>query len=200
MARTLYGGSPADVIAQPTPSTTDDPTALGIAQSVTVTVWTAETGGTQLTDLQNAAQVGVSAVTTDSLGRLKFYGPDAYTAAVWVETATGVRWRINPADLAARNTADWTTITSKPAGIDTPVTQAQIVAGTDTTARLAAASVLYAATRQLVSAQANLYVMAVWDGTGTQPARPTLPAGTYVRWRQPTAPTGAVTGDEWLTT
>ena len=102
MARTFFGGSPADVLAQPTPSATDDPTALGFVTSGSLTVWSASTGGTQLTDLQTAGGAATSTVTPDSLGRIMFYGPDPYTAAVWVQDANGNRWRIDPSDLASR--------------------------------------------------------------------------------------------------
>lgn len=51
------------------------------------------------------------------------------------------------------------------------------------------------------SAGGNLHMMPVWDGSGDHPTRPTLPAGFYVIWRQPTAPLTdagyAESGDEW---
>ena len=97
MTRTMYGGSPADVIAQ---VTTDDGD-YGPA-TATMTAWDSLSGGVQLTDLQDSTGNAVTVVTPDGVGRVLFYGPDGYTAAIWLQDAVGTRWRINPADLASR--------------------------------------------------------------------------------------------------
>lgn len=52
---------------------------------------------------------------------------------------------------------------------------------------------------------ANVWWMPIWDGVGTHPTRPVgLPATSFVKWRQPTAPLVGATyskpGDEWLAT
>lgn len=97
MARTFYGGSPADVIAQV--SSDDGDYAPATAE---MTAWTAATGGTQITDLLDVSSSPIVTVTPDALGRVRFYGPDNYSAAIWLQTSGGVRWRIDPADMASR--------------------------------------------------------------------------------------------------
>ena len=86
MARTLYGGSPADVIAQVSADDGDYAPA-----TATLTAWDALSDGTQLTDLTTADGTPVSVVTPDGLGRVLFYGPDGYTAPIWLEDAAGAR-------------------------------------------------------------------------------------------------------------
>lgn len=97
MARTLYGGSPADVIVQVTVDDGDLAPA-----TATLTAWDSLSGGTQLTDLTTSGGSPITVVTPDGVGRVLFYGPDGYTAALWLEDSTGTRWRIEPSDLASR--------------------------------------------------------------------------------------------------
>jgi hypothetical protein len=217
MARTLYGGSPADVIAQVTADDGDLAPAAGVA----LTAWDSATGGTQLTDLQNSAGSAITQVTPDSVGRVLFYGPDPFAAPIYLQDSSGYRWRIDPADLAARVGPTWLNITGKPAvvaagadaatarsligaGVDTVMTSAEATAGTDTNPRQITAAILKVGVQAAAGTVSNTWYMPVWDGTGTAPTRPTgLPTATVVVWRQPTAPvvdaTHAKTGDEWET-
>lgn len=97
MARTLYGGSPADVIATVTSDDGDLAPYVG-----TLTAWDSLSGGAQLTNLTTTGGSAITVVTSDSVGRVVFYGPDPYTAPIWLEDGNGYRWRIDPADLAFR--------------------------------------------------------------------------------------------------
>lgn len=47
---------------------------------------------------------------------------------------------------------------------------------------------------QVLGSAANVRMLPVWDGTGAHPARPTLPAGFFVIWRQPQFPLAGVIG------
>ena len=95
MARRPFGGTTAD-IAQ-------DPSGDRVA-GATVTVWTAETGGTQLTDLQTPAAVAIAdgEVTSDSNGIISFLGPDDGTSVVWADGGLGGRTKMLATDLADR--------------------------------------------------------------------------------------------------
>lgn len=57
---------------------------------------------------------------------------------------------------------------------------------------------------QSLGSSANVRMLPVWNGSGPHPLRPTLPAGFFVIWRQPSAPLTtsgyAQTGDEWEVT
>lgn len=187
MTRILYD---RDVVAQLTPSTTDDATALGGAV-VNFTAWTARTGGSQITDLLD---IGGNAVTTvvpeAGTYRLRFWGPDGYVASIYLQDPDGNRWLTFPSDIADRVTAP-------------TMSSAEALAGTLTDPRLITPAVLKAAIQAL--AWSNTYTMPVWDGTGSQPTRPTgLPSTFVVTWRQasapPVGPTFAHTGDEWEAT
>lgn len=94
MARTLYAASPADYVIN---ADTGKP-----AGGVTVTVWTAVTGGSQVTDLLNAEDQSVTTITTDSLGGFRFSGPDGTTGSLWVSVAGGDRFVVLPTTLADR--------------------------------------------------------------------------------------------------
>lgn len=95
--RALYGGSGNDVLVAIA--------ADGDLKPLTgsFTAYPTFTGGTPITDLLTAASAVASTVTPDSRGRVMFYGPDAYTGSVWLQgTAGGLRWLVNPSDLASR--------------------------------------------------------------------------------------------------
>lgn len=96
MARYFYGGSGADVIARPISSTDDD---LELALGVTYSVYTARTGGTQVTDLLSVAGAPISEVTPDEHG-VRFQGPDGMIQALWLQNqddAAEPRWAVIPA-------------------------------------------------------------------------------------------------------
>lgn len=83
MARYLYAASPADYVV-------DANTGLPIPGAV-VTVWSARSGGSQITDLQDLSGTAVSSVTANAQGFYAFYCPDGYTENVWLSTGTGDR-------------------------------------------------------------------------------------------------------------
>jgi len=83
MARYLYAASPADYVV-------DANTGLPIPGAV-VTVWSARSGGSQITDLQDLSGTAVSSVTANAQGFYAFYCPDSYTENVWLSTGTGDR-------------------------------------------------------------------------------------------------------------
>lgn len=70
------------------------------------TVWTARTGGSQLTDILTLAGAPTGGdVVTDSLGRLAFQGPNNVITTLWWDSAGGTRWAVlptNPDQIAAR--------------------------------------------------------------------------------------------------
>lgn len=83
MARYLYAASPADYVV-------DGSTGLPVPGAV-VTVWTARTGGSQVTDLQTVDGSPITQVTADSAGFLAFYGPDGLTDNLWLYSGSGSR-------------------------------------------------------------------------------------------------------------
>ena len=104
MARTLFGGSPADYAA--TTQVIGQYTVPVVQPGVSLTAWTARTGGSQLVDLETAAGAAATVVTADELGRVLFYGPDPYTVPIWLQDPpSGVRYRIDPASGAGGGSA-----------------------------------------------------------------------------------------------
>src|SRR5574343_169273 len=92
MARLLYGNSPADF--------TITPTGRLLPGSV-LTVWTAVTGGTQVTDLQYSLGNATTVVTSDEYALVRFYGPDGENDTLWLDGGTGVRLLVRPSVLTA---------------------------------------------------------------------------------------------------
>lgn len=83
MARFMYSATPGDFVID---------TVTGKPQpGITVKVYTAQTGGTQVTDLLNAAGSPVVQLTSDSVGWVQFYGPDEFRDDLWLDTGTGSR-------------------------------------------------------------------------------------------------------------
>ena len=201
MARTLYGGSPADVIAQ---VTTDDGDLA--PATATLTAWDSLSGGTQLTDLTTAGGSPITVVTPDALGRVVFYGPNSYVGAIWLQDPTGTRWRIDPADLANRvaSVAYGTTAGTAAEGNDSRITGAMQKAAN--LADVADANVsrgnLGAAAASHTHAQSDVtgLVTDLAAKMGTVAAGGT--AGAMLRCRgvytTGTQPTSLVTGDWWI--
>ena len=78
--RRKFGGSAPDF------AITISGTAVNIAPSTVITFWTALTGGSQYTDLQNTGGGAITSVTTDTAGELpEFFGP----SGVWKMAADG---------------------------------------------------------------------------------------------------------------
>ena len=63
-------------------------------------VWTAATGGTQLTDLLDLTGAPVTTITSDEDGAVGFYGPDAVTS-LYVDFGYGRRYNLTAVDTGA---------------------------------------------------------------------------------------------------
>jgi len=90
MARVLYGNTPADFTLGPSGR---------IIPNVALTVWTAESGGTQVTDLLDYANAPVSTVTSDDSGLVRFYGPDGTDSTLWIQSGSSTRLAVRPVNL-----------------------------------------------------------------------------------------------------
>ncbi len=97
MARYLYAATPADYVV-------DTSTGLPVPSAV-VTVWTARTGGSQVTDLQDLSLGTITQVTADSYGFIAFYGPDGTTDNLWISSGTGPRLLVRVVNDAALESA-----------------------------------------------------------------------------------------------
>jgi hypothetical protein len=90
MARNLYGCTSADFTL----------TESGrVVAGATATVWTARTGGTQITDLTDLDGDAITSVTSDADGGIRFYGVDGDKDAYWLDTGTGTRIAVRPVNL-----------------------------------------------------------------------------------------------------
>lgn len=95
MARRPFGGTTADVTLD---------TAGDVVVGASVTVWTAASGGSQITDLQTPAGVALvgGVVTSDANGVISFLGPNDGTSTVYVDGGLGGRLLMESTDLASR--------------------------------------------------------------------------------------------------
>lgn len=100
MARRRFGADLTAVVWR-TITVDDVPGVLQLAPGTTVTAWTAETGGTQITDLTDPTGVPQTSLTADTLGGLDFFGPDTApeTVSMWLDTGAGDRQLIAASDL-----------------------------------------------------------------------------------------------------
>lgn len=123
MARTLYACGPADLVAKVGTGTADGDYR---PDTTPLSAYTTRTGGTALTDLQTLANQPTSTLVADVNGKISFYGPDPYTAGIWVGVgATGLRSVVMPADLADRlTTVEASGGATVPAGTYAPFTHA----------------------------------------------------------------------------
>lgn len=112
MARYTYAGSTGDFVID---VTTGRPTP-----NIQVTVWTAQTGGTQVTDLLNTAGSAVTYVTSDSVGFIQFQGPDGMRDDLWIYTGTGSRMLVRAQTTYALS-SDISTFNSTVAALQTAV-------------------------------------------------------------------------------
>lgn len=90
MARSVYGGRGGDFVV----STTGTP-----MPGDTGTVWTAKTGGTQVTDLlaeDGSALATAGTIVAGAYGEVAFQGPDGTTTPLWVDFGGGVRVLVDP--------------------------------------------------------------------------------------------------------
>lgn len=89
MARYRHGGRPGDFTVAD-PGTTAN--VVTIAPSATGTVWSAETGGVQYTDLQTLVGAPTTGITSDGRGNVVgFFGPDE-VRGVWADFGSGRVW------------------------------------------------------------------------------------------------------------
>jgi len=88
VARTMYGGTPADFTT----------VAARVTGGVELTVHDASTGGTQITDLLDVDSAAVTVVTSDAAGLVVFYGPDGETGTLWLDSGVGSRLAVTPTD------------------------------------------------------------------------------------------------------
>ncbi len=97
MARQIYGADGSAQVVSPT----------GVPTVAAATVYTARTGGTVVTDIQNMSGVNLGGVVTpDSRGQIIFQGPDGSTATYWLDFGDGgPRWGVRPVDVSAMMTA-----------------------------------------------------------------------------------------------
>lgn len=201
MARKLYGASPADyfIAADGSP-----------VPGATANVYNAITGGSQITDLQNISLVAVTQVVADSFGGFRFYGPDGYTAELWVQAPGGtLRYRVDPSGMAtdlaaettaraaadtaestARASADTTESTAR-SSADTTESTTRATADTNEATTRAAADTAETAARVLLASIAKVEVYRN-ETTGVYPVRPTT--ARPVTWVGTVAPTLGGTG------
>ncbi len=140
-----------------------------------ITVWTLQSGGTQVTDLLNAAGTAVTTLTADANGELDFSGPATTpeTVALWLEAVPGSRQLITASDLGP---------------------QVQSLASS-LAATAAQASTLDTRTTTLET-RSTLQPLWIVYGTGTPPLRTTVTSDTTrpVQWYGTAAPTVATNG------
>lgn len=176
MARYLYGGTAADV------TTTQ---AGQLVTGATLTVWDSQTGGTQITDLQDATGAAATVVTSDAYGRVLFYGPDGENRALWLQ-GSGPRMLVRPAAsiMPANDSVD--TVHLK----NGSVTSAKIVDGSVTSAKIGPAAVTTAkiGDGQVTEAKLDPAIVGLLSEMqdriatleGTAPTVPLLPYGPAI--------------------
>lgn len=90
MARSVYGGRGGDFVTS---------TSGALMPGDTGTVWTAKTGGTQVTDLlaeDGSALATAGTIVAGAHGEVTFQGPDGTTSGLWVDFGGGIRVLIDP--------------------------------------------------------------------------------------------------------
>ena len=96
MARNMYGATSADFTL----------TSGGrVVPGATLTVWTARTGGTQVTDLLDADSVACTTVTSGADGSVVFYGPNNEKSTLWLDSGQGSRIAVRPVDITGETGA-----------------------------------------------------------------------------------------------
>ena len=87
MARNMYGATSADFTI----------TSGGrVIPGAVLTLWTARTGGTQITDLLDVDSVACTTVTSAADGSVVYYGPDSDLSVHWADSGQGSRIAIRP--------------------------------------------------------------------------------------------------------
>ena len=90
MARNMYGATSADFTI-----------ASGgrVISGAVLTLWTARTGGTQITDLLDVDSVACTTVTSAADGSVVYYGPNNDKTVHWADSGQGSRIAIRPTDI-----------------------------------------------------------------------------------------------------
>ena len=87
MTRNMYGATSADFTI----------TSGGrVIPGAVLTLWTARTGGTQITDLLDVDSVACTTVTSAADGSVVYYGPDGDNELHWADSGQGSRVAIRP--------------------------------------------------------------------------------------------------------
>ena len=87
MARNMYGATSADFTL----------TSGGrVVPGATLTIWSARTGGTQITDLLDVDSVATTTVTSGADGSVLYYGPNNDLSVHWADSGQGSRIAILP--------------------------------------------------------------------------------------------------------
>lgn len=90
MARNMYGATSADFTI----------TSGGrVIPGAVLTLWTARTGGTQITDLLDVDSVACTTVTSAADGSVVYYGPNNDKTVHWADSGQGSRIAIRPVDI-----------------------------------------------------------------------------------------------------
>ena len=90
MARNMYGATSADFTI----------TSGGrVIPGAVLTLWTARTGGTQITDLLDVDSVATTTVTSAADGSVVYYGPNNDKTVHWADSGQGSRVAIRPTDI-----------------------------------------------------------------------------------------------------
>ena len=221
MARYDFGGSVPDFIF--TTITAGGVTnVMRLPTGATLTFYTAKTGGTQHTDLRlaSAPSTPVSSVTVGADGQIPdFQGPDGVTS-MW---ATGGLARVRLVSWSALGGGGGTPgadgAPGAPGskwfwvGASEPLTSLGVIGdwafrnngavyektGSSTWTLRMNVTGPAGSGGGTSSNTSNVYMMPIWNGSGTHPTRPAHSG--FVIWRQPTAPLTsagyATAGDEW---
>jgi hypothetical protein len=67
-----------------------------VVPGATLTIWSARTGGTQITDLLDKDSVATTTVTSDADGSIVYYGPNNDLSVHWADSGQGSRIAIRP--------------------------------------------------------------------------------------------------------
>ena len=90
MSRNMYGATSADFTI----------TSGGrVIPGAVLTLWTARTGGTQITDLLDVDSVACTTVTSAADGSVVYYGPNNDKTVHWADSGQGSRVAIRPTDI-----------------------------------------------------------------------------------------------------
>ena len=90
MTRNMYGATSADFTI----------TSGGrVIPGAVLTLWTARTGGTQITDLLDVDSVACTTVTSAADGSVVYYGPNNDKTVHWADSGQGSRIAIRPVDI-----------------------------------------------------------------------------------------------------